>query len=161
MINVFFRKGILIFTLLESPAICGGDNMDKISRRVESTTTPYRKGRVKAPSFLTGLTILLLAISALAFALDDHTYKIQGKVTEVNLDKKTLAIGETNFFWDQKTIFSDAKGSPITINNVKPNAWVYIECEYMRRSDKRIAKKVYLLPRRIGKKEQHLYPFME
>jgi len=31
------------FTPLESPAIYGGDNMDKIS-------TPYRKGGVKAPT---------------------------------------------------------------------------------------------------------------
>jgi len=37
------------FTPLESPAIYGGDDTDKIS-------TPYRKGRVKVPSFLTGLT---------------------------------------------------------------------------------------------------------
>jgi len=161
MINRFFRKGILPFTPLESPAICGGDNMDKISRRVESTTTPYRKGRVKAPSFLTGLTILVLAISALAFASDNVTYKVQGKVAVVNLDKKFLVIGETTFSWNQNTIFSDAKESPITINKVKPNAWVYIECEYIRRTDKRIAKKVYLLPKLIGKREQHLYPFME
>jgi hypothetical protein len=154
MMNRLFRKGILPFTPLESPAICGGDNMDKIS-------TPYRKGRVKAPSFLTGLTILVLAISAIAFALDNIAYKTQGKVTEVNLVKKTLVIGETTFFWDENTIFSDAKGSPITINKVKPDAWVYIACEYNRRTDKRIARNVYLLPKHIGKKEQHLYPFME
>jgi hypothetical protein len=152
--NRLFRKGILPFTPLESPAICGGDNMDKIS-------IPYRKGRVKAPSFLTGLTILLLAISTMAFALDNIAYKTQGKVTEVNLVKKTLVIGETTFFWDENTIFSDAKGFPITINRVKPNGWVYIECEYNKRTDVRIARKVYLLPRHIGKKEQHLYPFME
>ena len=119
MINRFFRKGILPFT------------------------------------------ILVIAISALAFASDNVTYKVQGKVAVVNLDKKFLVIGETTFSWNQNTIFSDAKESPITINKVKPNAWVYIECEYIRRTDKRIAKKVYLLPRRIEKREQHLYPFME
>ncbi len=119
MINGFFRKGILPFT------------------------------------------ILVLAISALAFASDNATYKTQGKVTELNLDKKILVIGETSFSWNEKTIFSDAKESPITINKVKPNAWVYIVCEYNRRTDKRIATKVYLLPRRIEKREQHLYPFME
>jgi heptosyltransferase-3 len=35
------------FTPLESPAICGGDDMDGISN-------PYKKGGVKVPSFLTG-----------------------------------------------------------------------------------------------------------
>jgi hypothetical protein len=40
---------IFPFTPLESPTIYGWDDMDKIS-------TPYRKGGVKAPSFLTGFT---------------------------------------------------------------------------------------------------------
>jgi len=44
------------FTPLESPAIHDGDDINKTSRRVESTTIPYRKGGVKAPSFLTGFT---------------------------------------------------------------------------------------------------------
>jgi hypothetical protein len=39
----------VIFTPLESPAIYGGDGIDKIS-------IPYRKSGVKAPSFLTGFT---------------------------------------------------------------------------------------------------------
>ena len=38
-----------IFTPLESPAIYGGDNINKAS-------ATYRKGGVKAPSFLTGFT---------------------------------------------------------------------------------------------------------
>jgi hypothetical protein len=38
-----------MFTPLESPAIYGGDEIGKI-------LIPYRKGRVKAPSFLTGFT---------------------------------------------------------------------------------------------------------
>ena len=43
---------IFPFTPLESPVIYGGDDMDIIS-------TPYRKGGVKAPSFLTGFTCAL------------------------------------------------------------------------------------------------------
>jgi len=49
------------FTPLESPAIHGRDDINKTSRRVESTTIPiaesslrHRKGEGKAPSFLTG-----------------------------------------------------------------------------------------------------------
>ena len=44
---------IPLFTPLESPAIYGGDDIDKI-------LIPYRKGGVKAPSFLTGFTSALL-----------------------------------------------------------------------------------------------------
>jgi hypothetical protein len=40
-----------VFTPLESPAIYGGDGIDKI-------LIPHRKGGVKAPSFLTGFTLL-------------------------------------------------------------------------------------------------------
>jgi len=38
-----------LFTPLESPAIYGGDDINKVS-------IPYRRGGVKAPSFLTGFT---------------------------------------------------------------------------------------------------------
>jgi hypothetical protein len=38
-----------MFTPLGSPIIYGGDDIDKI-------LIPYRKGEVKAPSFLTGFT---------------------------------------------------------------------------------------------------------
>jgi hypothetical protein len=44
---------IHLFTPLESPAIYGGDDINKI-------LIPYRKGGVKAPSFLTGFTFALL-----------------------------------------------------------------------------------------------------
>ena len=105
--------------------------------------------------------IFVLIISALALASDSVIYKIQGKVTEVNLKKMSLAVYETSFFWDHNTIFSDEKENPITINKVKPNSWIYIVCEYGIRTNKRIAKKVYLLPKPIEDKDKHLYPFME
>jgi len=51
-----------VFTPLESPAIYGGDDINQASRRVESTTIPYRKGGVKAPSFLMGFTSFLMSL---------------------------------------------------------------------------------------------------
>lgn len=107
------------------------------------------------------VTILVSFISALALASDSVIYKIQGKVTEVNLKKMSLAVYETSFIWDHNTIFSDEKENPITINKVKPNSWIYIVCEYGIGTNKRIAKKVYLLPKPIEDKDKHLYPFME
>ncbi len=61
--NIKFDQPFPSFTPLETPAINGGDDINKTSRRVESTTIPpvvgsfrHRKGGVKAPSFLTGFT---------------------------------------------------------------------------------------------------------
>jgi len=64
------RKIVLkLFTPLESPAIYGGDDINQASRRVESTTIPYRKGGVKAPSFLTGFTCAV-------YSLLPHCYRV-------------------------------------------------------------------------------------
>jgi hypothetical protein len=52
----YFIKIIFIFTPLECPAIYGGDDINKAS-------IPYRKGVVKALSFLTGFTFLLAILS--------------------------------------------------------------------------------------------------
>jgi hypothetical protein len=98
-------------------------------------------------------TILVSFISALALASDSVIYNIQGKVTEINLRKKSLTVYETSFAWNQNTIFSNEKGSPITIDKLKPQTWVYIECEYRKDIDKRIAKRVYLLPKPIEDKD--------
>jgi hypothetical protein len=46
---------INLFTLLESPAVHGGDDINK-------TSIPHRKGKVKAPSFLTGFSLCLMVI---------------------------------------------------------------------------------------------------
>ena len=61
--NLKFDQPFPSFTPLESPTINGGDDINKTSRRVESTTIPpvvgsfrHRKGGVKTPSFLTGFT---------------------------------------------------------------------------------------------------------
>jgi hypothetical protein len=45
--NGFDKRELSLFTPLESPAIYGRDNINKAS-------APYRKGGVKAPSFLKG-----------------------------------------------------------------------------------------------------------
>jgi 3-deoxy-D-manno-octulosonic-acid transferase len=66
--NLKFDQPFPSFTPLESPTINGGDDINKTSRRVESTTIPpavgsfrHRKGGVKTPSFLTGFTQEALA----------------------------------------------------------------------------------------------------
>jgi len=60
--KAYLTNGILyLFTPLESPAIYGGDAIDKI-------LIPYRKGGVKASSFLTGFMIICLSLLYLTYA---------------------------------------------------------------------------------------------
>jgi len=105
-----------------------------------------------------------------AFA-QEGVVKMQGMVDKVYLDKKIIIINEEFIFvWNENTIFSNEKGSPITIDKFKRDNWVYIEgVSYkkgkpalVRQKDKpSLIKKMYLLPREIREEERHLYPFME
>ena len=50
----FFFKGrkiVLRYLPVKSPAIYGGDDINQASRRVESTTIPYRKAGLKPRPF--------------------------------------------------------------------------------------------------------------
>jgi 3-deoxy-D-manno-octulosonic-acid transferase len=77
--NLKFDQLFPSFTPLESPTIHGGDDINKTSRRVESTTIPHRKGGVKTPSFLTGFAQEALAEMAKSLNLrGEETLLIAG-----------------------------------------------------------------------------------
>ncbi len=114
---------------------------------------------------------LVFLFSGLAFAQGQGVVRMQGMVDKVYLDKKIIIINEEFIFvWDENTIFSNEKGSPITIDKFKRNNWVYIEgVSYKKgkpalvrnKKDKpALIKKMYLLPKEIRVEERHLYPFM-
>jgi len=63
MDSKYFVTMVLGFTPLESSTIYGGNDINKASRRVESPTIPYKRGRLKALSLLTGFTLLLAILS--------------------------------------------------------------------------------------------------
>jgi hypothetical protein len=54
------------------------------------------------------------------------------------------------------TLFS----GQVTADKFRAKTWVYIEGGNDSLKKKRLAKKIYLLPKYIGEKEKHLYPFM-
>ncbi len=109
---------------------------------------------------LLGLFFLFI-FSVLTFAEDLSIVKIQGVVMSLDLKKSTVIINEMTFVWDQQTAFHNEAGSPIKIDKFKAKGWVYIEGENDKAHKRWVAKKIYLLPRFIGSKELHLYPFIE
>jgi len=89
--NLKFDQTFPTFTPLESPTINGGDDINKTSRRVESTTIPHRKGGVKTPSFLTGFTQEALAEMA-------KSLNLRGK--------ETLLIAGSTHSGEEEILFS-------------------------------------------------------
>jgi hypothetical protein len=94
--------------------------------------------------------LLFLAFSlALAadkvWAADKNIKKVQGKVETVDFKKKVFVLNESHYSWHQGTIFSDEKGTPVKIEQLKPQASVYVEWESVKGSWIRIAKRVCIL----------------
>jgi len=107
-------------------------------------------------------TIFFLRLfSSLTFGEDKGILNIQGVVMVLDLKKSMLVVNEKTFFWDQQTAFYNEKGSPITIDKLKIKAWVYIEGENDIATKRRVATKIYLLPKYIDQKERYLYPFIQ
>jgi hypothetical protein len=103
----------------------------------------------------------LLIFSVLTFAEEISIVKMQGVVMSLDLKKSTVVINEMTFVWDQQTAFHNEGGSPITIDKLRNKGWVYIEGENDKAHKRWVAKKIFLLPKFIGRKELHLYPFIE
>ena len=103
----------------------------------------------------------LLIFSVLTFGEETSIVKMQGVVMSLDLKKSAVVINEMTFVWDQYTTFHNEAGSPIKIDKFKTKAWVYIEGENDKAHKRWVAKKIYLLPKFIGSKELHLYPFIE
>jgi len=101
----------------------------------------------------------LLVFSALTFAED--AIKMQGVLMSLDLKKGTVVINEKTFVWDQQTTFHNEAGVPIKVETLRTKGWVYIEGENDKAQKRRVAKKIYSLPRFIENKELHLYPFIE
>jgi hypothetical protein len=111
-----------------------------------------------------GVLLLIFSlhiIAPLTFALDKDRIAIQGVVMELDLKKNAMIVNERAFFWDPQTTFYNAKGSPITVDQLKAKTWVYIEGVRDNVKKRAIAEKIYLLPKYINEKEKYLYPFIQ
>ena len=60
----------------------------------------------------------------------------------------------------EETVVKNKKDQPIPLKSLKAGKWVYIEGP-LNLDGSIDAEVVYLLPRRISKKERHKYPFMK
>ena len=107
------------------------------------------------------LVCLILVLSTSAFAQDSNTVKLQGRVMSLDLYRNVMTVNEKVFVLDSQTTIKDEKDHPISIDRLKPEAWVYVEGENNRAIKKLVAKKIYLLPKYVERKERHLYPFMD
>ncbi len=103
----------------------------------------------------------LFIFSTLAFALEEDITNIQGMIMDLDVKKSTMIVNEKLFVWSQNTAIFNDKGTPITIDQFKPKAWVYIQGEREKNNKRIIIHKIYLLPKYIDKKERLRYPFME
>ena len=102
-------------------------------------------------------------IFALTFASDSDkdTVTVQGVIMELDLNTRMMVVNERYFAFDQNTFLHNEKGSPVTQDRLKIKTWVYIEGTPDKAHQRVVARKTYLLPKYIDKKEQHLYPFIK
>lgn len=88
------------------------------------------------------IAILLFLAFSLAWGADNHIKKSRGKVETIDLKRKVFVVNESMYSWNNDTIFSDEKGTPVKIDRLKPNTPVFIEWESVKGNRKRIAKRV-------------------
>jgi hypothetical protein len=105
--------------------------------------------------------IIILATSVLGFAAEGDKIRVQGKVMELDLNTRMIVVCEKAFVMDQTTVVCDEKGSAISSDRLKAKARVYIVGETDQANKRLVARKIYLLSKRIPNKEKHLYPFMQ
>jgi hypothetical protein len=111
----------------------------------------------------TGMLLAILFslfISSLTFAANKDIVAFEGMVMELDWKEKMIIVNERSFAFDKHTIVYNEKGSPIPQDNLKTKTWVFIEGT-KDKSQKKVAKKIYLLPKYIDEKEKHLYPFIK
>jgi hypothetical protein len=101
----------------------------------------------------------IMIFSMLAFASAENRVKSQGVVMNIDFKKNTMIVNERTYLWNKSTGFYNDKGTPITIDRFKPQSWVFIEGEKQEKNF--LIKEIYLLPKKVDKKERHLYPFMQ
>jgi len=95
------------------------------------------------------------------FSSDGDISKLQGVVMEIDFKNNLFFVNEKPFIFDKNTIISDEKGNTIPLDRIKKNVWVYIEWSGSIEKKNAVAKKIYLLPRYIDKKDKNLYQFIK
>jgi hypothetical protein len=106
----------------------------------------FKKGRDTKISVGSNTVYKYLGVPKFRFgkAEEKNEVRIQGKVMELDVMKKTVIVNEKTFAWDQNTLFFNEKGSPITADKLTLQSQVSIEATRVK-SKPSIIKKIYLL----------------
>ena len=88
------------------------------------------------------IAVLLILTFSLVFAADNSIKRTKGKVETVDFSKEFFVVNESKYFWNQDTFFSDVKGTPMKVDQLKPQTSVYIEWRSAKGSIKKVAKRV-------------------
>jgi hypothetical protein len=102
-----------------------------------------------------------IVFSALNDASGEEEIRLQGYLMSFKLDEKKIFVNERTFFVDEKTVVKNAEGSPVTLDQLKPNSWVYMKGKREGFRKRPVIREIYLLPKYISYKEKSRYPFMQ
>jgi hypothetical protein len=116
--------------------------------------------RILCPRGIVLAIFFSVSISSLTFAADKDIVTFQGMVMELDWKNKMITVNERLFAFNEKTVVLNEKGSPISQDNLRTKRWVFIE-GVKDKNQKKVAKKIYLLPKYIDEKEKRLYPFIK
>jgi hypothetical protein len=92
------------------------------------------------------IVCFLFLFSALDFAQGKDVVRTRGRVASLNVAGKILTVGETDFVWNQNTMFYDETGSPITADRLKKGMRVFIEATVIPRKPC-VIKTLRILPK--------------
>jgi len=103
----------------------------------------------------------ILSIAPNCLAASGSALRTQGLINPGgNLKAGYLLINEMRIYIDKITQVMDQYGTSVSVTELKPRGWVYIEIE--KDPIKEIAKamKIYLLPRYVTSAEKKRFSFM-
>jgi hypothetical protein len=94
-------------------------------------------------------------------ALGEEEIRLQGYLMSFKLNEKKIFVNERTYFIDEKTVVKNAEGLPATLDQLKPNSWVYMKGKREGFRKRSVIQEIYLLPKYISYKERSRYPFMQ
>jgi hypothetical protein len=103
----------------------------------------------------------LLALAGLVSTTSQNTsfVGIQAVINTLDLRKNVMIANERLFELNAKTTIHNNRGTAITIDQLKPKTWVYVEGLRDKKKRAIVAQKIYVIPKYIEDKDKRLYPF--
>jgi hypothetical protein len=105
--------------------------------------------------------IFVLVFSALPLVAGEDIVGIQAVINTLDLKKNVMIANERLFELNTKTTIHNNRGAAITIDQLKPKTWVYVEGLRDKKKRGIVAQKIYVIPKYIEDKDKRLYPFIK